>query len=225
VLEASGSSLHGNLLGLVFSQQPEAGWFVLLRYAPGGYIPDDVPPDADALLATIHQGQAVVNPERLERGFKPLVVSDWTQAPLYDRERHLLTWALTAREEGSPTAFVNLHTRVLGRHGHASLTLVAEASRLEDCKPEVARLLAALRFNPGARYEDFQPGRDRVAPYGLAGLVVAEAGAQAATAGRVGLSASTGRGLSGALSAARRLAVVFLVSCVALLRQLLGRRP
>jgi uncharacterized membrane-anchored protein len=54
-------------------------------------------------------------------------------------------------------------------------------------KDKAKVLLSALEYGPGKRYEDFQPGVDSVATYGLVGLITG-----AAVAKKLGLFATIG---------------------------------
>lgn len=52
-----------------------------------------------------------------------------------------------------------------------SLTLVTSCDTIAQDKPVAHRLLAALEFNEGRRYADFNASTDRLAEFGLAALV------------------------------------------------------
>jgi uncharacterized membrane-anchored protein len=66
---------------------------------------------------------------------------------------------------------VNFNTYVLGREGYFSMNLVTSPASIEQEKPAARELLAALDFNEGKRYADFNERTDKVAEYGLAALV------------------------------------------------------
>jgi uncharacterized membrane-anchored protein len=53
-----------------------------------------------------------------------------------------------------------------------SLNLVTGLNELSSHKAEAQSLLAALEFNEGKRYADFDSSTDHVAEYGLAALVL-----------------------------------------------------
>ena len=60
---------------------------------------------------------------------------------------------------------------MLGREGYVSLNLITSSSTVEADKPAAHELLAAVNFNDGKRYGDFNASTDKVAAYGLAALV------------------------------------------------------
>jgi len=100
-------------------------------------------------------------------------VTRWVERPAYDAQTHRLVWSAEARQKGGqdtdPT--VNYNTYVLGREGYVSLNLITNASTVEADKPSAHELLAAVNFNEGKRYTDFNGSTDKVAAYGLAALV------------------------------------------------------
>jgi uncharacterized membrane-anchored protein len=67
---------------------------------------------------------------------------------------------------------VNYNTYLLGREGYFSMNLVTGLKELPQHKPEGQAMLAALAFNDGKRYGDFDEKTDHVAEYGLAALVL-----------------------------------------------------
>ncbi|WP_395839868.1 DUF2167 domain-containing protein [Cystobacter fuscus] len=222
MMEMNGSFYNDNLLGVVTAKDESSRWFVVVRYADEGYIKDDEELDAKEILTAIKEGTEEANKERVERGFKPLQVSDWTEVPHYDKVHHELIWALEARSDDG--ASVNYSTRVLGRRGYVSMNLVVDPLGLVDSKPHVAKLLANTRFNPGARYEDFQAGTDKVAEYGLAGLVLGGAGVGAAKLVKVGLFAKFWNVILGVLVAGKKAIVLLAVAAFAFLKRLFGKK-
>jgi uncharacterized membrane-anchored protein len=221
-LEQGGSFHHDNLLGIVVSKDEQAPWFVVIRYEDEGYIKDDEELDSQEILNAIKEGQEVANEERVKRGFKALRVGDWTEAPHYDRAQHHLVWALNvSTDEGTS---INYNTRVLGRRGFVSLNLVSSAEELEASKPHVVKLLQNTAFKQGARYADFQEGTDKVAEYGLAGIVLGGAGVGAAKLAKVGLLAKAGKFIIAILLAGKKFVVIAVIGVIALFAKLFGRK-
>jgi uncharacterized membrane-anchored protein len=66
---------------------------------------------------------------------------------------------------------VSYNTYVLGREGYVSLNLVTSAAAVDAHKPAARELLAAVQFNNGKRYQEFDSSTDAVAAYGLAAVV------------------------------------------------------
>lgn len=167
------------LLGLVFPQGDNAakGWFVTVRYEDSGHIKDDDARDwdADELLKSYREGTESANAERTKMGVAALEVLGWAEKPAYDAATHRLVWAMSSREKDAPADAaqgVNYNTYVLGREGYFALNLVTGLNELPQHKPAAHTLLAALEFNDGQRYADFNGSTDRSAEYGLAALVV-----------------------------------------------------
>jgi uncharacterized membrane-anchored protein len=98
---------------------------------------------------------------------------------------------------------------------------VDSPEQIEASKPQANLLLASTHFNSGARYEDFQASTDKVAEYGLAGLVLGGAGLGAA---KLGLLAKLGKVLLGVLVVGKKFIVVVVVAAAALLRRLFARK-
>jgi uncharacterized membrane-anchored protein len=220
LLEMNGSFYNDNLLGVVASKEESSSWVVILRYEDEGYIKDDEELDAKEILTAIQEGTEEANKERVERGFKPLHVKDWSEAPHYDKARHHLIWALDAYSDNGTS--VNYSTRVLGRRGYVSMNLVVDPVGLADSKPHMAKLLESTRFNPGSRYEDFQQGTDKVAEFGLAGLVLGGAGVGAAKLAKVGLLAKLGKFFVAILIAGKKAIIPLLIAVGALFSKLFG---
>lgn len=222
VLERNGGLHDENLLGLVAARSLSADWFVVLRFDAEGYVKDDEEVDAEELLEAMREGNQAANEERQQRGFKPLTLEGWSDAPHYDKNRHQLIWSLIVSDPDGKS--VNYNTRVLGRRGFVSLNLVTDPNRLDEFKPQASALLVGTGFNPGARYEDFDEKSDEVAEYGLAGLVMAGAGLGAAKLVKIGLLAKAWKLIFLALVAGKKFIVVGLVGLAALLRKLSNDR-
>lgn len=179
LLNAMGNPGHDpQLQGLVF---PQGGsWFVTVRYEPSGYIKDDDAREwnADELLQTYRDGTEAANKERAKMGVPELEILGWAEKPAYDTKTHRLVWAMSSHNKGAAPGEpqgVNYNTYVLGREGYFALNLVTGLAELPAHKPAAHALLAALDFDEGKRYADFNASTDRVAEYGLAALVVGAA--------------------------------------------------
>jgi len=218
LLEKNGSFHNEDLAGFVVGKADGAKWFVTIRYNEEGYVKDTESIDAAQLLQAIKDGTEEANKERVERGFHAFHVQDWSEPPHYDKAMHRLVWGLTvAGEDGTD---INFNTRVLGRRGIASLNLVCDPADLAAEKPEVADLLAGTRFNSGARYDDFDAKRDKVAEYGLAGLILGGVGLGAAKLVKIGLIAKFWNVILAALLAAKKAIVVAVAGGAAYVRRL-----
>jgi uncharacterized membrane-anchored protein len=130
------------------------------------------------MLESYRSGTLEANKERAEMGIKPIEVVGWAEVPKYDAATHRLIWAMSTRHVGAAAdepQGVNYNTFVLGREGYFSLNLITELKDLPLHKSEADQLLAALSFDEGKRYGDFNSATDKVAEYGLAALVLGAA--------------------------------------------------
>ena len=190
VMELLGNPPSGQEAGLVMPSDENKGWFLIFEYNPVGYVSDDDRDeiDADAILESIRLGTEQANDERKKQGFPTLEVEGWFERPSYDQRTNNLVWAINGRDEGGER-FVNYNTRLLGRSGFMSVTLVTDPQTLSADKAAVEAVLAGFTYTRGKRYMDFVPG-DKVAGYGVAALVAGGAGAAAA---KLGLFAALGK--------------------------------
>jgi uncharacterized membrane-anchored protein len=175
VMDMLGNQTDERFVGLIFPEAEESSWFVTIDYEPSGYIKDDDAKDwdADELLQSLKDGTEAGNEHRRDIGVTEIEVTRWVEKPAYDAQTHRLVWSAEAREKGGQDTdpVVNYNTYVLGREGYVSLNLITSSSTVEADKPAAHELLAAVNFNDGKRYTDFDPSTDKVAAYGLAALV------------------------------------------------------
>ena len=174
LLKAMGNRPGMDVAGMIFPQEQQPG-FVVVRYIASGYIKDDDAKDwnADEMLTSFKEGTAASNEERRQRGFPEMEVVGWVERPAYDATTHRLVWSMASRDKGSRDAGqgVNYNTYLLGREGYVSMNLVTDLDAVEAQKPTARQLLAALEFDKGKGYGDFNSSTDRIAEYGLAALV------------------------------------------------------
>jgi uncharacterized membrane-anchored protein len=176
LLAAMGNRVGDTLLGVVVSPAPDANWFVVMRFFKSGYIKDDDAKEwkTDELLANLKEGTEEGNKERRSRGISEIEVVGWVEAPKYDAATHRLVWSLESKEKGAPANTergVNYNTYALGRDGYISMNLVTALKKIDAERPVAHTLLAALEYNGGKKYGDFNSATDHVAEFGLAALV------------------------------------------------------
>jgi uncharacterized membrane-anchored protein len=174
VMELLGNATDEQFIGIVFPDT-DAKWLASLDYAPTGYIEDGDAKkwDAKEMLEGLQEGTKEANETRRKMGVTPIEVTRWVEVPSYDSPEHRLVWSAEVREVGGnnqdPT--INYNTYVLGRQGYISLNLITSSSQIENDKPAARQLLTAIQFNEGKRYTDFNEDTDKVADFGLSGLV------------------------------------------------------
>ncbi|HET9955398.1 MAG TPA: DUF2167 domain-containing protein [Polyangiaceae bacterium] len=223
VLERNGSFHNDDVLGLLASTDPQQEWFVVTSFEESGFIKDDEKLDGDELLSSMRDGLDEMNEERKKHGFKPLALDGWGEPPRYDQGRHHLVWALIVSDPEGKS--VNLNTRVLGRRGYVSLNLVTDPKNLAQYRHHGTALLTATHFANGARYEDFNEKTDKMAEYGLAGLIMAGAGLGAAKLVKLGLLAKFSKVIIGVLIAGKKVIVVAVLALAGIAKRLFsGRR-
>lgn len=220
LVEGWGNPPGNNTLGMIVatdaSPMSEQGWGVILTYEKDGHVKDD---DADSikydeLLKDMQQGVLDSNAERKEKGYRPMTLVGWAEAPYYDKASHKLYWAKELKSEGASTSSLNYNVRVLGREGVLVLNAVAGMDQIGQIKGEMKNVTAFTEFTSGNRYADFDAKTDKVAEYGLAALV---AGGVAAKLGFFGK-------LFGLLLAFKKLIFIGVAAAGAGLFKLLGRK-
>lgn len=218
-MRAVGNHVDTHFYGLVFNENVNG--FVVIKFAPAGYIKDDEAKDwnADELLQNLKDGTEQGNQERADRGIPPIEVIGWVEKPAYEKNTHRLVWSASTRQKGSATAEkeqgVNYNTYVLGREGYLSLNLVTSRGTVENEKPLARLLLSTVAFNDGKRYEDFNASTDHVAEYGLAALVGGIA------AKKLGLLATAGV----FLAKFWKILAIVVIAFGASIKKLFGKKP
>jgi hypothetical protein len=91
-------------------------------------------------------------------------------SPHYDTATKRLEWGLRLRGE-SGEKNVNYTSRILGRSGVMTATLVSDTATLAQNTDEFKKVLAGFDYNSGQTYAEFKNG-DKVAAIGLGALVL-----------------------------------------------------
>jgi len=161
------------LLGVLLSKNEKFRWFISINFIKSGYLEDKDAKSwkSDELLNTIKQEAVKANKERIKKGFSPLEIQGWIESPTYNPENHRMVWSLLAKEGETAEQVVTYNTYILGREGYFKLTLITPADSLKESKPFALKLLNAIHYSAGKRYEDFSKYSDRIAAYGLATLI------------------------------------------------------
>jgi len=180
------------VLGLLFpkDQGPltNDGYAITVAYEDGGYVKDD---DADKinyddLLKTMKKDVHDANEERVKEGYPAMELTGWAQPPRYDKATHKLYWAKQFTVGTDGEGALNYDIRILGRRGTLVLSVLGDPASLPEINNDIPGILAMVDFQPGNTYAEFDPKIDKVAEYGLAGLI---AGGGLAAAAKLGLLA------------------------------------
>ncbi|MEZ5776436.1 MAG: DUF2167 domain-containing protein [Hyphomicrobiaceae bacterium] len=207
------------VLGIIFpaDRTPlDETWGAALSFDEDGYVSDDdaASIDYDALLKEMQEGTEQENAERAKEGFESIKLIGWASPPFYDSGAHLLHWAKELEFGGDPQHTLNYYLRALGRHGVLNVNFIASMSQLDDIKRALPIVLAMPDFKDGSRYADYVPGADKVAAYGIGGLI---AGKLAAKAGLLALALAF-------LKKGFVLVIAALAAVGGLVRRLFGRK-
>jgi uncharacterized membrane-anchored protein len=220
LMEKMGNLENDDLLGIAVSSDDASDYVVTIRYDEEGYVKDDDKLDSKELLESIRSGEPEYNEERKKHGFSPIHADGWMEEPAYDKAAHRLTWALQVSDAEGKS--INLSTRVLGRKGYVAVTLLADPAKIVGYKADGRAFVDGTQFVSGSRYADFDIHKDKVAEYGLAGLIVAGIGVGAVKAAKVGLLAAFWKPILAFLVAAKKAVIAAFVAIGALLRKIFG---
>jgi len=173
LLQAMHNIPTGNEVGFVAPTTLK--WYLIFEFSGVGYVKDDEKTSLDpkAMLKSIQAANEEVNKQKKAQGWETFNITGWQLPPRYNSETHNLEWATKFNSSQGET--VNWNTRLLGRNGVLSVTLVSGVDQLDGILPDFNSLLDGFSYKPGHRYEDFHTG-DKVAQFGLAALILGGAG-------------------------------------------------
>jgi len=206
-------------LGMLFpaSMSPldEHSWAVIISYEEEGHVKDDEAADMDydEILTTMKKDSTESNDYRRENGYPTVDLVGWAEEPHYDSDAHKVYWAKELKFEDSDVNTLNYDIRVLGRQGVLVFTAVANITQLGEIKPGMEEVLTMASFQDGHRYADFNPSVDKVAAYGIGGLI----------AGKLALKAGFFKGLIALLLAGKKFVILAVIGIGAFVSKLLGR--
>ena len=163
-------------------------WWSVFSFNSSGYVKDDEKIDPSDLLQTLKKSDGPSNEERKKLGMETIVTEGWEILPHYDSETRRLEWGLRLRS-GNGATVVNYTSRLLGRTGVTSATLVSDPATLKDDVVSFKAALKGFDYVAGERYTEFKQG-DKMAEYGLAALIVGGAAAVATKKGFWGVIAA-----------------------------------
>jgi uncharacterized membrane-anchored protein len=194
----------------------DQNWFLCFEFSDVGYVKDDEELDADALLSSMKEGTEASNEYRRQQGWGGIHIEGWILPPKYDTKTRNLVWATKLRDdEGHENA--NHNIRILGRRGVMTVTLVAGLDEMNSAIAATDQLLTGFNYKTGDTYAEFTSG-DKVAQYGLTGLI---AGGAAIAAVKTGLFGK----LLGLIGKAGKAIVLVIVAVLAGLKRLFFGKP
>ncbi|RWX13649.1 DUF2167 domain-containing protein [Rhizobium hidalgonense] len=165
-------------------------WGSTVEYSDDGYVSDAdaATTNYDELLQNIKDSIRENNVEREKQGFPKITLVGWASAPHYDTSAHALHWArdLMFGDDKQPQHTLNYSVRVLGREGVFQFNFIAGLDQLKEIEGVIPTVTKLVQFDKGKAYTDYVEG-DKIAAYGMAGMIAAGAGAKIAA--KVGLLA------------------------------------
>jgi uncharacterized membrane-anchored protein len=184
------SDLWGNppseVLGLLFPKHmsplsDDFSYAVEITYSSEGYINDEDAKelDYDELLVEMQQDSETANIEREKQGYGTVDLIGWASTPFYDKETKKLHWAKELDFDGYDINTLNYNIRVLGKEGYINLNVIGDIYVLPEVQEHVDHILSSVSFTEGNTYADFNPDFDKVAAYGIGGLIAGKVLAKA----------------------------------------------
>ena len=221
VIQAWGNPSDPGTLGMIVpadsSPLAAKSWAVIIFYEESGFVKDDdaAKLDYDKILKQIREQLDEANKNRKEQGYPTISLVGWAEPPRYDSATHKLYWAKELQFAGERHPTLNYNIRILGLGGVLVLNAVAAMDQLAEVKNATPDILSMVNFNTGHRYADFVPGKDKVAEYGIAALIV----------GGIAAKAGLFKVLLGLLIAAKKLVILGIAAVGAFFRKLFRKKP
>jgi len=174
-------SVLGMMIPKNTSVLDDSTYAIIISYSEEGYVDDEDAEDLDydELMETMQEDAQDANPMRIQQGYPSIEVIGWAAAPYYDSENKKLHWAKELSFDHDSAHTLNYNVRILGRRGYLELNFISDLQLLDQIKAEMPEILPAVNFNDGNRYSDFNPDMDKVAAYGIGGLIAGKVLAKA----------------------------------------------
>ncbi|MEL6360730.1 MAG: DUF2167 domain-containing protein [Pseudomonadota bacterium] len=174
--DAWGNPPDETVLGMIFPAglSPfNAPWGATVQYNDDGYISDEDAGTIDygAMMSDLKSSQVAENEWRTENGYEEIEMIGWAESPSYDNASHKLYWAKEMRFGEADNNTLNYDIRVLGRRGALVVSFIATMDELAAIQQSTPAVLNMASFNAGSTYSDYEPGVDKKAAYGIAGLI------------------------------------------------------
>lgn len=164
------------ILGMIFPADAtpyDDTWGAAVSFDEDGYVTDENADEIDyeELLDTMKEEARQANAARKEQGYEPVTLLGWASPPYYERDSHKLHWAKELQFGTETPHTLNYNVRALGRRGVLNINFISEMGQLGTIKQVVPAVMDMPRFDEGARYADYIPGTDKLAAYGIGGLI------------------------------------------------------
>lgn len=174
-----------NTLGMLFpfglSPASPDTWAYEISFDEMGYVKDKDAEkiDYDDLLKDLQKDEDEINKERVKMGYSEAHLMGWASKPYYDKQNKILHWAKEIKFGDDSLNTLNYNIRFLARKGVLVVNAIAGTDKLNEVKATIPVILTSVKFNNGEKYSDFKPDIDKVAAYGIGGLVAGKVLAKA----------------------------------------------
>ncbi len=165
-------------MGLLFPENShpisdEDTYAVEINFINDGYVSDEDATDINysELADEIKDDSKEWNKERIAQGYEPIEFVGWASSPFYDQQNKKLHWAKELKFGDDEENTLNYEIRILGRKGYLDMNALGNITVLPQFKQDIDVVLSSINFNEGHRYEDFDSNIDKVAAYGIGGLI------------------------------------------------------
>jgi uncharacterized membrane-anchored protein len=160
---------------------PMMTYAIDITYEEEGYVDDEdaAEIDYDELMEELKEEAIEAAPELRRQGYNGYEIIGWAQEPYYDNVNKKLHWAKEARFDSATTNTLNYNIRILGRKGYLVMNVIGDMDALPDVQNHIDEILGSVEFNDGYRYEQFDSNIDKVAAYGIGGLIAGKVLAKA----------------------------------------------
>lgn len=150
-----------------------SAWAIIYTYETEGHIKDDDAADYDytQMLEDMKTQTAEASVERVKQKYESIELVGWAKAPFYDKASHKLHWAKELKFGTDSLHTLNYNIRMLGRKGVLVMNIVSGMDNMNIVEQNINSILASTNFNKGNQYEDFDSNTDKVAEYGIGGLI------------------------------------------------------
>jgi len=167
----------------------DSTYSINITYSEEGYINDEDAKDIDYddLLASMQADSEMINEYRVENGYAPVYLIGWGSPPYYDAINKKLHWAKELRFGDDPDNTLNYNIRILGRRGYLQLNVIGYMDVLPEVRDNIDPILNSVSFTEGNKYADFNPKFDKVAAYGIGGLIAGKVLAKAGILAKIGV--------------------------------------
>ena len=169
----SNEPIEGMVFPAELSPLDDEAWAFTIFYTEDGHVDDKDASSIDYadLLNSMKDDTEQANEWRAESGYEPVHLIGWASKPYYDAGNHKLHWAKELRFGDDPDHVLNYNIRMLGRKGVLEFNFIAGLNQLDEIETKLPSVLQLASFTAGNKYSDFDPSIDKIAAYGIGGLI------------------------------------------------------